>query len=118
MRYVKVIVEIFCKKGFFVRVVIMKKRYIRGLMLIMLIGAVSGSYSADWSWPSGETMKKYAPWLGSGAALGGALGYYGAGRYMGYDPYLAAAIGLLIGSGVGGYGVRSFYNESVTSSPA
>ena len=80
----------------------MKKRYLRGLMLIMLFGAASESYS---SWyesymPSRPTVQTYAPWL-IGLAIGG-LGYR-AGRYMGYDPYLAAVISLLLGGGLGGF---------------
>ena len=86
----------------------------RGLMLIMLLGAASESYSSWYeTYMSRRTVQRYAPWLGGGlgAGLGGALGYYGAGRYMGYDPYLAAVIGLLLGSSLGGYGARYLYNE-------
>ena len=87
----------------------MKKRYIRGLMVIILLGAVSESYS---SWyepymPSRPTVQKYVPWL-SGLAIGG-LGYR-AGRYMGYNPYLAAAIGALIGGGLGKFSA-SYYRK-------
>ncbi len=97
----------------------MKKKYISSLMLIMLLGAVSESYSIDYvrrwreyvpSMPS--YMQKYAPWkLGAtGAALVGTLGY-GAGRYIGY-PERMALLGLLLGGSLGGYGGYA-YDESV-----
>ncbi len=80
----------------------MKKRYIRGLMLIMLLGAVSEAYSGyfpDWRAyvPSKETVRQYALPVGAGL---GALSGYGAVRYMGYSNR-RALLGLLVGGYLG-----------------
>ncbi len=80
----------------------MKKRYIRGLMLIMLLGAVSEAYSGyfpDWRayGPSKETVRQYVLPVGAGL---GALSGYGAVRYMGYSN-LRALLGLLVGGYLG-----------------
>ncbi len=62
------------------RIVVMKKRYIRGLMVIMFLGIVSELYSSLYEryvspyLPSRETMHRYAPYVG---ALGGVV--FGAG---------------------------------------
>ena len=102
----------------------------RTLMVVMLISIVSESSSMDWSvsLPGKETVQKYAPlallpaaglgyaagkynlfdnwrekgpWV-VGAGFGGLAGY-GVGRHVEY-PYMAAAVGLILGGFLGKYG--------------
>ncbi len=75
----------------------MNKRYMHGLMVIMLLGIVSESYSMRYyydryvpSW-----IRYYDVFWGSGL-LGGGLGY-GLGQATGYNPYKLASAGAVSG---------------------
>ena len=73
----------------------MKKRYMRGLIVIMLLGAMSESYSGYYERYVPSWIRYYDVLWGSGL-VGGGLGY-GLGQATGYNPYKLASAGALSG---------------------
>jgi len=113
----------------------------RGLIIFMLLGVVSESSSINWpvSLPTKETVQTYAPWglaatagglgyaaynwrekvnpwLVGGGGLAGGLAGAGIGRQIGYNPYVAAAMGLILGGALGKYGYLGYQGYQKTES--
>ncbi len=88
-------------KGFTQGIVVMNKRYMHGLLIVLLAGVACPLYAADSWYPSRETLQRYGVPVGLGATAGGVLGY-GLGQATGYPRTAAAVLGVT-GGGLGGF---------------